>query len=171
MPVAAGTYADVPDLRKGDIPLPPYMGDGSDYINSAAEEIDAQLGHVYVTPIEIDSAVAANRPAILLLKKMNWLIASGRLILNLATASEQPGLHAYGRQMLLEGLDLLSQVADGKIVLTGATVIDTGSTDPESFSGPKIFNEDSGSLVEGFYDFVDPVQINAGPVYPYGNNK
>lgn len=171
MPVAAGTYADVSDLRKGDIPLPSYMGDGSDYINSAAEEIDAQLGHIYVTPIEIDAAVPLNRPAILLLKKMNWLIASGRLILNLATAGEQPSLHSYGLRMLNEGLALLEQVADGKIVLTGATVIDTGSADPESFSGPKIINEDSSSLVEGFYDFVDPTRLVVTPILPYGNNK
>lgn len=164
MPTNPGVYAAVTDLRKGDIPLPSYMGDGSSYINEAADEIDAQLGHIYVTPLVIE-ATAANRPSILLLKKINWLLASGRLILDMAAASESTALHSYGNSMLKEGLTLLAQIGTGDIVLAGATRIDSGDTE-KSFTGPAIFNEDPSSLVQDFYDSHNPNKWPIGEPLP-----
>lgn len=150
MPAAETSYCEVGDLLKGDIPLPVYMGDGSRYVDLAAGEIDAALGHLYVTPIRIDSLVAKNRPAILRLQQINILIGSGRLILDLAVASEDSDLHAYGRHMLKEGLGMLAQVAKREVLLTGAPLIPEEDSE-KSFSGPVIFNEDSESLVGAYY--------------------
>lgn len=171
MPLSATAYAGLNDLRYGDIPLPAYAGDGSSYINEASDEIDAMLGHIYVTPIVIPD-LPENRPARLLLKKINWLIASGRLILNLAAAGESTTLNSYGSGMLKEGLDLLKRVSAGDIVLTGAPTIETNTT---GFTGPVIFNEDSYSLVQSFYDNYNsknyPAETIPGQhvVDPYGN--
>lgn len=172
MPVDPGAYCDVTDLRKGDIPLPPFMGDGSSYVNGAAEEIDAAIGHTYVTPVELDPDTnPGERPAFLLLKKINWLLASGRLVLDLAAAGEDADLHAYGRHMLKEGLGLLSQVSDGEIVLTGAELVPPPEGEEGVSTGPSIHNEDSESLVQSFYDrhnYTKPLELIATPAEPYG---
>lgn len=143
-------YSTKADLRIGDIRLPARFGDGSAFVEEAADEIDAQLGHIYVTPFVIDAAVAKNRPAILLLKKINNLIASGRLVLDMAASSEDQTLHAYGASMLKEGLKLLAMIQSREILLTGAELIPNseGKNDP---TGPMIYNEDAESLVQGFY--------------------
>jgi hypothetical protein len=162
-------YCTVNDLRKGDIPLPSYMGDGQKYVDGAADEIDAALGHIYVTPIALDPATKPEqRPASLLLKKINWLLASGRLVLDLAAAGENTDLHAYGRQMLTEGLMYLQQLTKGEIVLTGAAPIPVPEGQEKSFSGPAIFNEDPESLVEAFYTRHNGTLLPAAPAAPYG---
>lgn len=172
MPVNPNAYCDITDLRKGDIPLPGYMGDGSKYVDGAAEEIDAAIGHIYVTPVVLDpDAKPTDRPASLMLKKINWLLASGRLVLDLAAASENQNQHAYGMGMLKEGLALLAKVQSGEIVLTGAAPIPVDSATQEGvFTGPAVFNEDEQSLVQSFYDRHNPNIPAASllPPQPYG---
>lgn len=138
-------YAEVTDLKYGDLRLPAYLSP-TEYLSSAAEEIDASLGHLIETPIDVPDT-AENRPTILLLKKINWLIASGRLVLQLAASGEDRALHAYGKRMLDEGLQYLSMIVDGNIILQGVTWFE-GAQDP---TGPSIHNEDDVSLVEEFY--------------------
>lgn len=143
-------YSTKEDLRIGDIRLPVRLGDGSSFVEDAADEIDAQIGHIYVTPITLPD-IPANRPAILLLKKINNLIASGRLILDMAASAEDRTLHAYGYNMLKEGLSLLTMIQNRDIVLTAADQIDTDGDGEKSPTGPMIFNEDPESLVKGYY--------------------
>lgn len=162
MTAVQGAYCGTEDLRKGDIPLPSYMGDGSSYITQAAEQIDATIGMTYVTPVEFDvEAHPEHRPAFLMLKNINMLIASGRLILDLAIAGESDNMHAYGLGMLKEGLALLEKLGGGEIVLVGAEPIPVPEGEQGSFTGPMILNEDAESLVEGFYK-------RTAPGYPYG---
>lgn len=142
-------YSDTSSLLTGDIPLLPRHGDGTLAIKAAAEDIDAQIGHVYVTPIEIDDD-PEYRPTRLLLKKINNLIASGRLLMDMAAAGEDDNNHAYGLFLLREGMDLLAQVTSGRIVLVGAEKID-GTEAGGNAAGPTIVNEDEESLVERFY--------------------
>lgn len=174
MPALSTSYCQVTDLRKGDIPLPAYMGDGGGYVDLAAEEIDSQLGHLYVTPIVIPTD-AQYRPSRLLLKKINMLVASGRLILDMAAAGESDNMHAYGMGMLKEGLELLKQLALGNVSLLGATRLPTDPDAAKEFTGPVIVNEDDQSLVEGFYKRHDPSRSEYGCIYPpqpvhaYGN--
>lgn len=166
-------YCGTVDLRKGDIRLPSYMGDGQQYVDRAAEEIDAAIGHTYVTPVEIDLEDEPQyRPTVLLLKKVNWLLASGRLVLDLAASGEDSDLHAYGRQMLNEGLLHLTKLGEGEIVLAGAERIKVRGDDTglQSRTGPLISNVDEVSRVEQYYtDMAFPV-LPAYPrlVPPYG---
>ncbi len=163
------TYSTKDDLRIGDIRLPDRYGDGSSFVVSAAEEIDAQLGHIYVTPFDIDENVPQNRPAILILKKINNLIASGRLIMDLAASKEDTTLHAYGWAMLKEGLGLLKALQDRSILLTGSELIDYNADGEQTPTGPMIHNVDSESRVESFYDApLDVVLYRGGVNWPYG---
>lgn len=161
--MAVTTYSTKADLRIGDLRLPARMGDGTQFVEAAAEEIDAQLGHIYKTPLTIDPAVAGNRPAILLLKNMNNLIASGRLVLDLAASSEDDSLHAYGRSMLQEGLTLVRMIQSRDILLTGAEQIESSESD-KNLTGPTVLNEDPVSLVESFYN--PPRTLLPGYSYP-----
>lgn len=166
MPEVAGAYCATEDIRKGDIAVPSYTS-LSDYVSGAAEEIDAAIGHLYVTPIVIDDIVPANRPSILFLKKLNWLLASGRLVLDIAAAGEMDNLHAYGKRMLDEAAAMLKLLTSEELVLTGAMQVDTG--EEENFTGPMILNEDPVSLVEQFYTNHNPYSgIAFKPADPYG---
>ena len=162
-------YCAEADLRTGDLAPPSYTSKVQ-YIQNAAEEIDAAIGAIYVTPIEIP-AQPEFRPSILFLKKVNWLLASGRLILDIAAAGEQDTLHAYGKSLLAEAVGMLEQLQAREIALVGATVIPSTNDEGRS-TGPTIFNEDKESLVEGFYRNQRPGVLGIAayrpPVVPYG---
>lgn len=158
-----GAYCEQGDLLIGDIPLAQRHGDGTPMIKSAANEIDGQIGHIYVTPITVESR-PEYRPTVLLLRKINYLIASGRLLLDMAAAAEDQQTHSYGMSLLREGINLLGSVSSGKIELIGVDkheeVVNTGA--------PRIIHEDPESLVEAFYTST-PFGVNrADQVRPYG---
>lgn len=166
MTIPTGAYSDTDDLLHGDIRLPDRHGDGTGIVKSAAEDIDIQIGHIYVTPVTVNSDVKYNRTRVLL-KKMNNYIASGRLILDMAAPAEDDQLHAYGLSLLREGQELLRQVRDGAIPLEGATVID--GDDSAAPVRAIILNEDPSSLVESFYRRTNgQVGIFEQPALPYG---
>lgn len=165
-----GAYCAIEDMRTGDIATPSYTTKAQ-YITNAAEEIDAALGHLYVTPIEIDED-PENRPSILYLKKCNWLLASGRMISDVAAAGESDNLHAYAKRMLDEVAEMLEYIISGKYIMTGAEQI--VATDATNWTGPAIFNEDGQSLVEQFYVlkrpspfYVPPIPPLSPPIRPY----
>lgn len=147
-------YCTKDDLLTGDIPLAGKYGDGTSFVDMAADEIDAQIGHIYVTPVEFDESTpekaALARPAKLLLKKINRLLASGRIILDMAAGGEDDSLHAYGNSMWREGVNLLNQISSGKIVLAGAPLLAADATEDPN-TGPSIHQDDPYSMVEGFY--------------------
>lgn len=168
-------YCSEADLRTGDLRAPSYTSK-EQYIKGAAKEIESALGHIYVTPFVIDPSVPENRPSILLIEKLNWLLASGRFILDVAAAGERDNLHAYGASMLKEAQDILKQLQNREPLLTGAPLIP--GTGDQGGSGPRIDNEDSESLVKGFYEQNRSPYLGAGeplpgwpykkPVIPYG---
>jgi hypothetical protein len=145
-------YCEKTDLLTGDIPLAGRYGDGQRFVDLAADEIDAQIGHIYVTPIVFDESTpekaARLRPAKLLLKKINTLLASGRIILDMAAGGEDDRLHAYGKSMHDEAVLLLNSITSGQIALTDAPVL---AEDVDADNGPTIAQDDPYSLVEGFY--------------------
>lgn len=147
-------YSTKDDLLTGDIPLAGKYGDGSNFVALAADEIDAQIGHIYVTPVVFDTSTpekaAKNRPARLLLKKINNLLASGRIVLDMAAGGEDASLHAYGASMWKEGIDLLNQISSGGIRLTDAPLLD--ERDDDENNRVSIAQEDPYSLVQGFYE-------------------
>lgn len=147
MPVVSGAYSGVEDLLIGDIPLSARHGDGSQFIKNAAEEMDAQLGHIYVTPIVLPLD-PKYRPTVLILKKINNFLASGRLLMDMAAAGEDYQTQAYARYLMKEATILLAAICDGKMVLNGIQLIDNQEVRSDMAS---ITNEDQFSLVEGFY--------------------
>lgn len=169
-----GAYCATTDLRVGDLPDPSYAT-RDQYIQGAAEEIEIALGNIYVTPFVIPE-LPENRTTILTLKKLNWLLASGRFITDVTTAGEEDSIHAYGWSMINEALAMLKGLVTGEPFLTGAEKLPSNSEDGD-FTGPVIHNEDSVSLVEQFYTQRRPYIglgeslpgiIYPNPVTPYG---
>lgn len=162
-------YCTYTDLLIGDIPLASKYGNGTGFVNFAADEIDSQIGHIYVTPVVFDEStpekVATVRPSKLLLKKINVLLASGRIILDMAAGGEDNTLHAYGMSMAREALALLKQITDSQIRLTDAPVLVPVGTEVQNNS-VSIRQEDSESLVSRFYTDRRGYQYYIAPVPP-----
>jgi len=161
-PIVESAYCAIGDLRTGDIRLPGYI-DPAQRVVGAAEEIDIAIGHIYKTPVTFpDPVPLESRPSVLMLKKVNWLIASGRIILDMAAAGENVNQHAYGMGMLKEGLAMLKVIASGETQLVKAIKLDLepGQLD---YTGPVIHNEDPSSLVEAFYTGSLPMPYGVSP--------
>lgn len=162
-----GTYSEVADLILGDIPEPK---DAIRWVQDATDEIDSKLGMRFVTPIVIDETVVAYRATILLLKRINNWLASGRLIVSKAASGEMQQLNAYGAYLLTQGEAALNELVKGDLPLPGLTPLES---DDVGASGPIIGNVDAQSNVESFYTFVttprpfgsDPM-IDRGIVWP-----
>lgn len=152
------TYSEVEDLLLGELAKP----DNEvclKYVQDAADEIDSKLGFIYVTPIVVDPSEF--RATVLLLKRINNWLASGRLILANAASREEQYLNAYGKSLIVDATTALDALTNGTMPLPGAT-----STNPDSSqaTGPIVNNLDAQSNVESFYNFVtDPAP---GRFYP-----
>ena len=152
-------YSEVGDLLLGDMEINPLL-DQQKFVDGAAEEMDAKLGWVYALPLRgpgVDPATETSwldlpTHQVLLLKQINNKLASGRLILTLAIASEGSTLHAYGWQLIREANAELLLLSNGTVDL------DAEPLDPVVASGdplmPAVFNHDEESLFAGFENTV-----------------
>lgn len=147
-------YCGVDNLLTGDIPLPMGVSPQQN-INSAADEIDAALGQLYITPIEIDPLDPAVRPSILVLKGVNAKLASGRIIMAADAGGQDNSLHAYGLSLIREARGTLIQLRSSSDSLPGAALLPVVQG-VNVGKGPIILNRDPKSLVDGFYDFYNP---------------
>lgn len=139
------TYSEVTDLLVGDMTI----GGGVDkdrFVQDATDEVNSRLGFVYVLPL--DPAPAEH--ITLMLKRCANLIATGRLILAVASGGEDTALHAYGESLLREGQNLLEAIACGQVDLGAAKV--PVHTDGNA---PIITQADSVSAVDAFYSYVN----------------
>lgn len=152
-------YCEVGDLLLGGIPLPSYI-DPAKQIADAADEIDSKIGYVYVTPIDVSVGSNLARPARLLLKRINSSLATGRLILAVASPEENRNLHAYGWSLVKEATAALDLIASGEAVLEGA--IPDPNASEAAVTAPLISNLDAESSVEAFYNRI------ANPSYLFG---
>lgn len=143
-------YCEITDLLLGDIPTPTYV-DLQKMVNDAADEIDSKIGYVYQTPVDVSLTSNVVRPARLLLKRINAHLATGRIILMVASPEENANLHAYGYHLVKEAILALDQIAAGQISLEGATEV---VSDLPQATVPMISNLDSESQVEAFYDRI-----------------
>lgn len=169
-------YSRVEDLLLGDLILPRTVSK-EQFVQSAADEIEAKLGFIYKTPLA-PCVVPEGFPEVdpefkhlpsheqKLVASINNRLASGRLIMTLDTAGEQTTLHAYGFRLVKEALDELHMVANGEVDLTACR------QDPSNVSGgidrvPSVLNEDEESLLLGFQNTVlraDPWWSRPGKV-------
>lgn len=143
-------YSEEGDLLIGDLPLgsayPPAK-----FIESASDEIDSYLGRMFEVPID----VTGNEVVRLTLKRINNWLASGRLIMSVATAGQDNELHAYGWSLVKQAMDEINLIMSEDLTLPGLQIIETASI--EEGSGPMISNKDDVSRVDEFYgDFTVP---------------
>lgn len=140
-------YAGTADLLVGGMIVNPT--EAAQFIEVAADEIDSVLGFTYVIPL-----TAVEPHVALILKRVNALIASGRLILSTAVGGEDGSLHAYGRSLLMEGQDTLAAIANGNIQLVGADKT-APHADDGTGNAPSISQGDATSGVDAFYAWLD----------------
>lgn len=159
------TYCGVDELLVGDMPLPRGTRP-QQYVDSATNEIDMHIGFLYATPINMEDNSPVIRPARLLLKEVCRKLATGRLILAMSTVAQRTELHAYGKRLVDEALEIIKAITSGEVILTGATPLDTGDGTDTQFTGPQIANVDVESNVEAFYDRIS--NPNYHYTYPLG---
>lgn len=136
-------YAVQADLLLGNIPVPT---DFQKYLDAGADEIDSQIGFKYATPVVPDNSVE-QRPAGLLLKKINAWLATGRIVLARDAGGEDDQLHQYGQYMVQEALKALNDIVTGAVILPG---VDLATPDNSTVTGPQISNGEDASLVDEF---------------------
>ena len=150
------TYCEVVDLLIGDIPTSAKL-DPQKYVNDAADEIDSKIGFVYTTPIPVFDPTP--RPVVLLLKRLNAHLATGRMILAATILMEDKILNAYGKTLVADVEASLVLIGTGQLILDG--VIPSGLNALPKAHVPLIMNKDSESAVDAFYDRV------VNPAYRY----
>lgn len=156
-------YSAPTDLLLGNIPLPAYI-DTTALVNDAADEIDSCIGYRYITPLDVNEISSPlSRPARLLIIRISRNLASGRLILAVASPEENKNLHAYGWNLVKEATEALYAIKEGDILLDGAPPAANMPT-TEPITAPQISNLDAESNVEAFYDRL------ANPNYCYPSN-
>lgn len=144
-------YSEASDLLTGSIPTPQYLSpDG--FVNDAADEIDSKLGFVYQTPIQLSEADPEQRPAALLLKRINNFIATGRLLMAVASPDEETRIHAYAEHLIAEAYASLDLILKGEIELGSDLPRVEQPVEPEVL--PLVVYGDAESNVEAFYDRV-----------------
>ena len=152
-------YCEIIDLMIGDLPTSAAL-DPQKYVNDAADEIDSKIGFVYTTPIPHNITDATPRPVVLLLKRINAHLATGRMILAATLLAEDKQLNAYGQALVNDSEIAISQIAAGQMILDG--VLRSGLKAVVAHT-PMILNKDSESSVDAFYDRV------VNPNYTYGS--
>lgn len=131
-------------------------------ISAAAEEIDAAIGTLYVTPITTNENDPDLRFDSITLKRINAVLATGRLITSMATGGEQNRVQAYGEYLLKFGWALLTEIRDGTVKLTSATPIEQSDSNALR-RGPLLVQDNQQvSMVDSFYQNFQP-----GGITPY----
>ena len=149
-------YSEESDLLTGSIPTPQYLSPVK-FVSDAADEVDSKLGFLYKTPIVLTDT-PENRPALLLLKRINNFIATGRLIMAVASPDEDSRVHAYASRLVNEAYKSLDMIANGSIELGDAEKL-TQPAEPVVL--PLVAYGDPESNVEAFYDRI------ANPEYTF----
>lgn len=153
-------YCEIVDLLIGDLPTSVALSPQK-YVDDAADEIDSKIGFVYETPIPVETTDPTPRPVVLLLKRLNAHLATGRMVLAATLISEDKQLNAYGLSLVADCELTIAQIAAGQLILDGVTP--GGLTSFPAAHVPLISNVDSESNVNAFYDRV------SNPNYSYGS--
>lgn len=157
-------YCEVIDLLIGDLPTSAALNPQK-YVNDAADEIDSKIGFVYTTPIPIGITDLTPRPVVLLLKRLNAHLATGRMILAATIIAEDQQLNAYGKTLVGECITTINLIATGQLILIQVSTTGSSALPPPHV--PLIANVDSESSVEAFYNRI----ANPLYVYPYGTRS
>lgn len=152
-------YAATSDLLLGNLPLGNAV-DPERYVNDAAEEIDTKIGFKYITPVDLNTlSQPEQRPTLLLLKRLNVYIATGRILITITQPTENNQLNALGQSYLMQAYEVLDAIAAGEYPLIGVPPLGGDTGNLESHIG--VTNGDTGSFVDSFYTQLQP-QYPAG---------
>lgn len=151
-------YCVKEDLLLGDLQVPRSV-QLDEWIQSTADEMDAWLGQVYKLPIELDPTTPGHQADILLLKKINRFLATGRIIISANAAAADNRLHAYGAQLVADAERELARITAGRTVIEAGELLVT----PELRSSALVItHRDSVSYVDEFYGSTGTGQRNRG---------
>ena len=114
----------------------------------AAGEMNVRLGERYITPLDLD-AVALLPHHRRMVELINARLAAGRLIMSIASPSEDRDLHRYGQYLVDLAMADLDLIVSGRVILGGQTDA-TVTIDQDEHRGPSIANVDEESGVEAF---------------------
>ena len=169
-------YSTASDLLFSETTL--VLGAGFDkqkFVTTAAEDMDAKLGFLYVLPLTPDPDLDddAGNPLTtlptheqLLLKSINNKLASGRIFMTIRGSADGDRQHVYGTQLVNEAIAELMMLANGDVALSAIRKADGTQINTASQRSPKITNHDSDSLVDGFEEMV--FRNNPQQVFPGG---
>jgi hypothetical protein len=106
------------------------------YMNAAADHIDARLGHMYLTPFDVEGVDSLPSHQVKLLKGINAKRAAGQIILAATIATEDSVLQQYGLWLIQEADIELQAVQSGEVRLAAPLVNSDGlpldpTTDPD----------------------------------------
>lgn len=116
----------------------------------AAGEMNVRLGERYVTPLNLSAAALLPHHK-RMIELINARLAAGRLIMSIASPTEDRDLHRYGEYLIGLAMGDLELVTSGRVLLGGQTDAVT-VIDQDKYAGPSIFNQDGESGVEMYVD-------------------
>lgn len=143
-------YCEHEDLLLGDMPV--TADDAEKFIQAASDEINAVVGMRYSLPIpRVEGSPAWN-----VLKRACVLIATGRLVMASAVASEDTSPNAYGLYLLEEAREMLASIKRGELDLIGVPLLPSSAdvTIPDTGNAPTVIYQDRASAVDVFYGNV-----------------
>lgn len=155
-------YCEVADVQRqlGQISLPPSIT-VDDYINDAADKVDAALSSRYVVPVPIVVGEANDRQAASVLRRLNADFAAGWIILAAAGPGSSDRVQAYGKYLLDGAQRALDALSAGTVVLDNQPASETHNL---RSAGPKVVGVDRYSLVDQFYQNEYPEGFMPGPL-------
>ena len=149
--MAGPAYIDPDQVQShlGDLQISSAIGLDS-VAEDAADEMNVRLGERYVVPLNLAS------PSLLphhkkLVEQINGRLAAGRLIMAVASPSEDRDLHNYGKYLVDLAMGDLDLIVSGRVLL-GGQADSTVTTDPDAHAGPKVYNVDAESGVEQYVE-------------------
>ena len=144
----ASVYGDITDLDVGDISV--LDDTKTRHVNNAADEIDSRLGFMYQTPFTVSNTSDAGWK---LIQRLARFVASGRLLMEIAQASENQMVQAYAKRLLDDAEAAFALILEGKVNLSPATPSDPGSS-VDNQNAVTVTNLDPYSQVEAFYGWA-----------------
>jgi hypothetical protein len=133
-------YCTTNDLLLGDITISSAI-DLNKVVRDAADEMDSKIGFVYELPLP----ASLPQHITTMLKMINARLASGRLILTIASPAEAVDLYRYGTHLIELAEEALCGITTGKFQIPGATQIEDLTP-----GGGAIINHDAESAIDVF---------------------
>jgi len=116
------SYVEVNELLLGELTnVLPSTINAQQYLEMTQEEIDSKLGVIYVVPINI-AALPNSQGS--LIRSIHRKLCSGRILMAATAAISETSVHAYGLQLVKEGLMELMAIANSDVILVGAERVD-----------------------------------------------